>query len=414
MVALATLAHASMSPHARPVGPQPRLSKAAILPCLLAASAIAWAIPATSANAATSQGPHVGPAAEEPPVIIGVNGGTGWGMADPAHLQEYGLTSTRFEAGEGQPLSELARDGWKDDLVIVGNTPDEDALSTVDIPTWTREALAQVKEAAGDGETLLEVGNEMYLKGNFCAGCGRTIEPVKYAEMFIALSRAVEAAHITSVKLLFDSYGDYQAVEGGPWSQIWTGGGWLAAAAHAEPELLSRVDGFTMHPYGRAGENRSNDSGPVALSVQHEQAVSLGFQHTDFYATEFGVPVEGLPDPSSLALQAEVIESVYDELISYGFVKGIWYYQVHDDSTGQWGLIERQENGRSPFLPRPSLRVLSELAQRFENPSTATAPLGLTNSGSGATASLNLGGSDVIYYPNLKLSLPPWSNGPYD
>ena len=150
--------------------------------------------------------------------------------------------------------------------------------------------------------------------------------------------------------------------------------------------------GFSMHPYGEPGENRSNDYGPQALSVQHEQAVALGFQHTDYYATEFGAEVEGQPDPSSLDRQARAIEAVYEELISFGFVKGIWYYQTHDDDTGQWGLVEHQETGRSPFIARPSLAVVAAFAQRFQS-GAGTGESELNVSGSGSGESVQLGGS---------------------
>jgi hypothetical protein len=348
------------------------------------------------------------------PVIIGVNDGSGWGAADSARFEQLGITSDRVEAGERPSVAETVAQGWRNDLVIVGNVDDEEPLYEVDIPTWTREALAQVQEAVADGQTLLEVGNEMYLKGPRCGGCGRRIEPVKYAEMFVSLSRAVQAAHIPGVQLIFDGYGDYQEVEGKPWSQVWSGGGWIADAVRAEPELRSRVDGFAMHPYGEAGENRQNDSGTLGLRVQHEQAVALGFEHTDFYATEYGVAIEGKPDPSSLAQQAHEIEAVYRELIAFGYVKGIWYFQTHDDPSGEWGLIEPQESGQSPFIGRPSLRVLAAFAQEsLERGGGGEAPA-LVTSGSGPTETVELASTGIDYHLHLQLTALPWSNGSYD
>jgi hypothetical protein len=168
-----------------------------------------------------------------------------------------------------------------------------------------------------------------------------------------------------------------------------------------------------MHPYGEAGENRANDGGPLALWAQHQQAVSLGFQNTDYYATEYGVQVEGVPDPSSLERQAQEVEAVYSELVSYGFVKGIWYYQTHDDDTGQWGLVERQETGESPFIPRPALTVVSSFAQRFQSGAGA-GEAELTSSGSGLGASVQLGASGIVYHPRLELARLPWLGGSYD
>ncbi len=53
------------------------------------------------------------------------------------------------------------------------------------------------------------------------------------------------------------------------------------------------------------------------------------------------------------------------ELIGYGYVKGVWYYQTHDDGTGKWGLIEPQESGESPFVARPSLEALANFTKSY-------------------------------------------------
>jgi hypothetical protein len=405
---LATLENGSMLLTSRPGWPPLGIRSATALVSLLlgfcaAGAGAACAAPDTAAGATPG----------EPTVIIGVNDGSGWGPADSARFHALGFTSERIVAGEQPTIAQSIAAGWTDDLVIAGNVQDEQPLSGVNIPMWTREALTQVSEAAANGVTLVEVGNEMYAKGPSCEGCGRRVEPARYAEMFVSLARAVRAAHIGAVKLLFDSYGDFQEGEGAPWSQVWSGGGWLAAAVAAEPELRSLVGGFSMHPYGEPGENRSNDGGPQALYVQHEQAVSLGFQHTDFYATEFGVQVEGQPAPSSLDRQAHEIEAVYDELISFGFVKGIWYYQTHDDGTGHWGLVESQETGRSPFIARPSLAVVAAYAQRFQSGAGA-GESELRVSGDGAGQSVQLGNSGVEYHPRLELAALPWRDGSYD
>jgi sugar lactone lactonase YvrE len=305
----------------------------------------------------------------DPSVIIGLNDGSGWGPADAERFVALGIKSERLDAPGGNgsvagAIKNSQRNGFTNDVVIVGNTPDAEPLANVNVSKWTTETLRQVEEAANNGVTLLEVGNEMYLKGPRCRGCYQQKEPAKYAEMFVSLSKAVESAGIGGVKLLFDSFGDYQEREKGPWSQVCCGGGWLATAVKAEPELRKRVAGFVMHPYGEAGSNQENNGGPVGLKVEREQAVSLGFENTEYYATEFGVQLNA-PGPagsSSPANQAEKIRAVYTELIGYGFVKGIWYYQTHDDSSGKWGLIEPQVSGSSPFVPRPSLAVVSSFA----------------------------------------------------
>lgn len=307
-------------------------------------------------------------------VIIGINDGSGWGPADAKQFVARGITSERF-AGTGYAgglsgsIAELLKrseaDGFSDDVVIVGNTPDEEQLSAVNVPAWTAASLKQVEEAADNGARLLEVGNEMYLKGPQCNGCYQQAEPARYAEMFVALSKAVEAAGVKGVTLLFDSYGNYRESEGGPLSKVCCGGGWLAAAVTAEPELLERVGDFTMHPYGLAGSNKRDDLGPDALKTEREQAVSLGFENTEYYVTEYGVQVQGATTAASLNLQAERIRAAFTELIGFGFVKGIWYFESHDDITGRWGVIENQKSAEAPFIARPSLEVVSDFALGF-------------------------------------------------
>lgn len=184
--------------------------------------------------------------------------------------------------------------------------------------------------------------------------------------MFISLSKAVEAAGIKGVKLLFSSVGDYQRPDK-TWSQMCCGGGWVADALKAEPELLTRVGGFVSHPYGRAHTDTPEHGGPEGMEDQHANVVALGFEHTDFYLTEYGVQwtpgEEGPINAPTQALQAAWIKEAYEEFVALPYVRGIWYYQSHDDDTGAWGLIEPQTNGFSPFIPREALAVVEEFAK---------------------------------------------------
>ena len=311
------------------------------------------------------------PALANSPVIIGLTGGSSNGKEDSTKFKEDGLTSERLNANDGEAaINRSLEYGWSNPVVMVGNTQDTEPLRTINVATWTETALAQVKWLAARGITLLEVGNEMYLKGPRCTGCYQQKEPAKYAEMFVSLSRAVEEAKISGVKLLFNSYGDYQEREGGGFSCVCGGRGWLGDALKAQPELKKRIADFTMHPYGEKAENSANDLGPQALYVEHKQAVELGFEHTDYYVTEFGVELEA-PGPEgskSPEDQAERIRGVYEELIGFGFVKGIWYYGALDNSTGKWGLIEPQPTETSPFVPRPALGVVSSFAKQYNFP----------------------------------------------
>jgi hypothetical protein len=167
--------------------------------------------------------------------------------------------------------------------------------------------------------------------------------------MYVSLHNAVTAAGVRAT-LLFNSFG----------------AGWIPGAVKAQPSLKTLIDGFTNHPYGLAHENSGGKWGPGAMEQMHGEAVADGVANTSFYVTEFGVEDGIGPKPqvgsSGPAQQAERIKAVYNEFLATGYVKGCWYYQGHDDSTGKWGLIEPQTSGSSPFIPRPSLAVVESFA----------------------------------------------------
>ena len=277
------------------------------------------------------------------PPILGIVGGSGWGPQVAKKVIAVGFTSERLEADSGYTTDkESYENGFRNDQIIIGNTPDGDRLSTVNIPTWVAHTLAQVKEAVSFNYTLLEVGNEMYLKGG-------VHEPVKYAEMYVALAHAVTAAGIKGVTLMFNAFGDYETA-GGELSLMSSGRGWLGDALKAEPELKQLISAFSNHPYGIPGVKYVHgDWGMEGLEAQHHDAVSLGFAHTGFYATEYG---ESNTRPSSMQIQAERIKWAYDKMLAMPYVRGVWYYQLHDDSTGGWGLVS------GSWEPRPALAVL--------------------------------------------------------
>jgi hypothetical protein len=178
--------------------------------------------------------------------------------------------------------------------------------------------------------------------------------------MYMSLARAVDAAGVKGVKLLFNSFGDYVRPTG-TWSQVANGGGWIAAALAAQPGLKERLDGFTNHPYGLVGENQENDWGPGALAAEHNQAVALGFANTAYYVSEYGIRVEagGPTGSASPAQQAERVKAVYSELIGLGYVKGIWFYESHDESSSEkWGFVS------GSWTPRPVLGVLEAFAKQ--------------------------------------------------
>jgi len=304
------------------------------------------------------------------PFIIGVNDAIGWGPADAARFLADGITSGRASQPDpyGNSAQKLQEAGFTQNTIIVGNTPDGQKLSSVDQSSWVTTTAAQVKalEPYFGSIAELEVINEPYLKGG-------QAQPSVYAAMYVALSEALEG--IKHPPLGFATSGDYRR-EDGERSQMAVGNGWVADALKAQPSLKTRIEAFVSHPYGRAHEDTGDHEGPGGLEDQHAQAVSLGIAGAGaYYLTEFGIETAPCANKHGYtgsgvctqnnAQQAEWIKEAYAEFVSLPYVKGVWYYQTHDDSSGKWGLIEPQESGASPFVARPSLEVVSSFAREY-------------------------------------------------
>jgi cell division septation protein DedD len=291
-------------------------------------------------------------------VIIGVNDGAGWGPGAASVILNAGIKSDRVEMGGGYSFATSSSDGFRNDVVIVGNTTDGTPLGQVDLNSWLSSAEAQVDSLPAG--TLMEVGNEMYGKGNWSQD-----DPSKYGAMYAALANARPNA-----KLLFNAFGDY--TDGGPWSQVNNGGGWLHDALAANPSLRTQVKGFTDHPYGAVNENSADDSGGQSLVALHNNAVSLGYPNTDqWYITEVGFNI-GCSSTSCATDQQDQAGKVTTEmnfLLGLPYVRGIWWFQTHDYSGGNnWGL----QNNDSTL--RPSGVAYAGFARAEGNPNPTPTP----------------------------------------
>ncbi|HEV3048301.1 MAG TPA: hypothetical protein VGY13_13185 [Solirubrobacteraceae bacterium] len=283
---------------------------------------------------------------------------------------------TESESTHGNSLELASEFGFLNNDVIVGNTNDWQRLSTVSTASWVKQALGQVERAAAYGNTLMEVGNEMWLKGE----CGECAEPVKYAEMFVALSkeaqRAKQAGALPAdVKLLFDLTGDYDGS-----SRIGERRGWLGDALKAQPELKSRIEGFTFHPYDLEGRTLAEeetvpsyqyDYGLRGLKADYQEAIELGVEHTNVFATEFGIcrnkPYEGRTcetrgAPKSEAEDEQQAETVYDELLDgslFPEVKGLWWFPSYP-AEDKYAFFAGWGGGEETQLLRFLSRVSSQ------------------------------------------------------
>jgi hypothetical protein len=278
-------------------------------------------------------------------------------------VETYETVTAEDEDTYGNTLANASAYHFVNNDVIVGNTSDSARLSTITTSTWAKEAREQVERAAADGNVLMEVGNEMWLKGE----CGECTEPAKYAEMFVALSKEVEKAKESKaipqdVKLLFDLTGDYYE-GGGKWSNANEKHGWLGDAISAKSELKTRIEGLTFHPYDVEGATLAEeegygtyeyDYGLRGLKQDYEEAVELGVKHTNVFATEFGVCHHkecnsGKAEKTEAEEQKEA-ETNYKELLGSKFpeVKGLWWFAAYpvEDKYGffkGWGGGEATE-----------------------------------------------------------------------
>jgi hypothetical protein len=285
---------------------------------------------------------------------IGANDAASWGVTSAKALFGHHITWDRVEIGHWSSVVTNSLHAGFHVLAIVGNTPDGTPLSATEPNSWG--ALVASELHANPGISVAEAGNETYYKGGVA-------NPVQYGRMYLAAVRAEHAAGI-HVPLLFNMIGDYPL---GTWSSPtgWSldssGGGWLRAAVAGVPGLSVAIaeNGISIHPYGIVGENVHDIWGVGAVAADEAVARTVLGVVPPFYITEFGFRLDqcgtdlGACSPQE---QASKLRAAYPAMLADSHVAGIWWYESHDDSTGRFGLIARNEK------PRPSFNALSQIA----------------------------------------------------
>ncbi len=285
---------------------------------------------------------------------IGLNDFTGWGPPLTHQYLSDGFRWARLEAGGSYtPNNEVDTalgSGCGDGIT---SDPGCNVILIVpDNPSAAMSWMNHYNTAAYASRIVYEFGNEQYLTNS---GYGMSAQA--YAQAYETAYNDKHSAGI-SQPLLFMTTGDpcWSIAE-----DTCTNGAELYiekamdASKGGVPNL--KVDAFSTHTYGGTNSNYNNDTNGVdALLAQHQDAVSHGFTNTPWYVTEWGVTLnpsqasngatvnDGLYAPS-YADQASDITAAYTKMVSYGdgangtWLKGIVYYQTHDDSTGWWGLL---------------------------------------------------------------------------
>jgi len=278
--------------------------------------------------------------------IIGTNVAGGWGPEAASVNLNGHITWGRTEYGRESTQDEV-RQGFR--LVqVVGNTSDEQPLTAVDVESYGPMVVAQVR---GDpGASLLEAGNEMYLKGQTC-------DPATYGKLYLRGLNALRAANIQT-PYLFNMVGSILDCTNSTPSE------WLAGALSANPGLDSaiRANGVTAHPYGRAGQNVDDSFGTAAVNAQENLLLNQLGAIPPVYITEFGydtcsaTPWLGSADSNEDA--ANAIQAAYPQLLADTDVKGIWYFQTRDYSGDNcWGFLNDDNTIRPQFLVLSSFAV---------------------------------------------------------
>lgn len=286
--------------------------------------------------------------------IIGTNDGSGWGAATAHSILAGHIAWDRvLVGGYSGALETSLSDGFKV-LGVVANVPDQEPLSAVDPSEWGAEVVSQLRSSTG--VSIAEAGNESYLKGGVA-------NPAQYGRMYMAAIEAMKAAGLHT-RLLFNLTGDYPLgtwSEPGTWSLDSAGGGWLRTAVSAVPGLAAAIlaNGVSVHPYGAVGEDKHDDYGTGSVAALESVASSVLGGIPPFYATEIGWALHRCGESAGACTKREQAAKMlagYDALIADPHVAGIWWYQSHDDSTGDWGYMTKKSR------PRPSFQTLSTIA----------------------------------------------------
>jgi hypothetical protein len=286
--------------------------------------------------------------------IIGTNDGAGWGPEAARTITRGGITWNRVELGSpSNTLAQSLSDGFKV-LAIAGNSDDEIPLAQIDASVWGAEVAAELR--AAPGVSIAEAGNESYLKGGVA-------NPVQYGRMYLDAVEDMRAAGL-HVPLLFNLTGDTPLntwAEPDGWSEDAKGGGWLRAAVQGVPGLADAIlaNGVSIHPYGALGENSHDDWGISSAAALESLAERVLGSVPPFYVTEIGYALHrcgGSTGACSAREQASEMRSAYEVFLADPHIEGIWWYQSHDDSTGDFGFMTKNNHAR------PAFNVLSTIA----------------------------------------------------
>ena len=233
--------------------------------------------------------------------------------------ERAGVTSDRIDVGSGSSLSLVTSAISKGLKPFVLYNPSSGSSPA----TYAAQVESLATRLQGLGLSQIEFINEPDING---------WTPQTYAAAYAAAHAAIAGKGMT---LIAYTIGDYQRA-GGTWSQDANGGGWMRDFVAALPAPgASMVDAWSAHLYGNSITTvESQDSGWAALSNWRSIEESLG-SNAPWYVTEIGWNTANV----STALQASNTTGVLNSALAKGYVAGVWFYTIINDSTGSYGLF---------------------------------------------------------------------------
>jgi hypothetical protein len=277
-------------------------------------------------------------------LIISANNTIGWGpnSNEPSALfKGIGVTYTRVDVGMGTGASLLATaisEGMHPFPTITGGTTDGNCNGVA--PSTIGSAVSGlVSTLEADHITTLEICNESYLSETDSA----------YAAQYNAAHAALAGTGIKALAVATALSTTCGAGDASP--------SWIPDVIHDLPGGSSEVDGWTIHPYGPLSGAEACSSAPNGYGWEdvpdwHTIAVNAG-SNAPWYITEVGQCLgnlsgeSGCNGPVSEQVQAtDMTQYLNDTLTKYTWVVFLNWYAACDDSTGEFGLVNRE--GGSP------------------------------------------------------------------
>jgi hypothetical protein len=244
-----------------------------------------------------------------------------------------GVNWDRIDVGNGSDLSEVQNALSQGMKSLVLYNP---GLAGMAPATAAAQVKALAQKLLPLGLTEIEFGNEVYYNGS---------TPQTYAAQYAAAHAALAGMGIT---LIANAWGDYEQ-SNGSWSQMAAGNGWIHDFMAASP---GPVDAWSVHPYGPMGQiTDGNDSGEGMIPAFRAAAIANG-SSAPWYVTEVGQNMGGdVYSPAVTQTQQATDLTTYlnDVQTKYPYVKMLTWYEVVDDSSGQWGLVNNDASSRPSF-----------------------------------------------------------------